>query len=119
MADTVGNRLGPRGTFVYTSDSLIDYNITLDRSVALAVGNTLSTDATLPIVRASGRRPIEPRSLLLALVSDPTITKKAIVSEADNTLFAADGASTVTINGVSWVVTGRVGEKRSTLRLTP
>lgn len=119
MADTVGNRLGPRGTFVYTSDSLVEYNISLDRSVSIAVGNTLSTDAALPNVRASGNRPIEPRYFLLALTATPTIKKKAIVCDADNTTFAADGASTLTINGVSWTVTGRVGEKRSSVRLTP
>lgn len=115
MADTVGNRLGPRKTFLYETDSLVEFNILLDESVASAVGNTASTDGTLPVLRASGTRPIEPRYLLLALQSDTSIRKKAIVGANDNSLFAADGPSTVTINSVVWVVTGRVGEKRTSV----
>jgi hypothetical protein len=119
MADTVGNRLGPRATFEYTDDSLLDYNISPDRSVGLAMGNALATDADLPVLRATQSRPIAPRYILLALQSDPAIKKRAIISTADNTLFASNGASTVTINSVVWIVTGRVGERRFPLRLTP
>jgi hypothetical protein len=119
MADTVGNRLGPRATFEYTSDSLLDYNISLDRSVGLAVGNSLATDADLPVLRASQSRPISPRYVLLALQSNPAVKKRAIVSAADSTLFTSTGATVVSINSVNWIVTGRVGERRFPLRLTP
>lgn len=115
MVDTVGNRLGPRKTFVYTTDSSVDYNITLDESVATALGNPASTDGDLPILRASAARPLQPRYVLLALQSNPAIRKSAIVCENDNTTFAADGPTEVTINSVVWNVTGRVGEKRSTV----
>lgn len=117
--DTVGNILGKRGVFVYQNDSSVSYNISLDRSVSLAVGNALSEIATLPIIRASGRRPISPRYLLLQQKDAPTVKKKAIICDLVNSLFLSSAASEVTINGVVYVVTGRVGEKRSTLVIEP
>ncbi len=115
MADAVGNRNGPRAVFVYETDSVKTRNLIQDESVGLAIGNTKSTDGEVDILRASGKRPIEPRYILLALKSDTSVRKRAIVGKNDNTLFAADGPSEVTINSVVWVVTGRVGEKRSTV----
>lgn len=118
MADTVGNLLGPRAVFLYQTDGGTSYNITLDQSVATAVGNELSTVNVVGI-RATGKRPIAPRYLLLSLVSDPTVTKRAFICDPDNSLFARDAATTVTINGVAFNVTGRVGEQASFLTLTP
>lgn len=115
MVDTVGNRLGPRKTFVYVSDSSVNYNIFLDESVATALGNDPSTNGGFPILRASGKRPIEPRYVLLALQSDTSIRKKAIMGDYTNSLFLSSAPSQVTINGVIWIITGRIGEKRSTL----
>jgi hypothetical protein len=115
--DTVGNILGKRGVFVYQNDSSVSYNISLDRSVALAVGNDLSTNAAFPILRASGRRPIAPRYLLLQQKDAPTVKKKAIVCDLVNSVFLSSAPTEVTINSIVYVVTGRVGEKRSTLVL--
>jgi hypothetical protein len=117
--DTVGNILGERGVFVYQNDSSVSFNISLDRSVSEAIGNDLSTIATLPILRASGRKPIRPRYMLLQQVTNPRVRKRAIVCDLVNSLFLSSAASIVTINGVEFVVTGRVGEARSTLVLTP
>jgi len=117
--DTVGNILGKRAVFTYQNDSSVAFNISLDRSVSLAVGNDLSTIATLPILRASGRRPIAPRYLLLQQKDSPTVKKKAIVCDLVNSLFLSSAASEVTINNIVYVVTGRVGEKRSTLVIDP
>lgn len=114
MADTVGNRLGPRAVYEYVTDGGTSYNIQLDASVANAVGNDEST-TNLPVIRATGRRPYEPRYILLALNSNPSITKRAIICDVDNSLFARDAAGTVTINAVAWNITGRVGEKASYL----
>lgn len=115
MADTVGNRLGPRKTFVYVNDSSINFNISLDESVATAVGNDPSTNGALPILRATGKRPLEPRYFLLELKTDPSVRKKAICCDYTNSLFLSSARSEVTINGVVWVIVGRVGEKRSNL----
>ena len=117
--DTVGNILGRRGVFVYQTDSSVSYNISLDRSVGLAVGNEISTIGTLPILRASGRRPICPRYMLLQKKDEPSVKKKAIVCDLVNSAFLSSAATEVTINNVVYVVTGRVGEKRSTLVLEP
>lgn len=114
MADTVGNRLGPRAVFTYVTDGGTSYNIQLDESVGNAVGNDESS-TNLPVIRASGRKPFQPRYILLALDSDPTITKTAIICDVANALFARDAAGDVTINGVAWNITGRVGEKASFL----
>lgn len=115
MVDTVGNRLGPRKAFVYFNDSSVQFNILLDESVATAIGNTPSTNAALTRIRATGKRPLEPRYLLLALKSDLSIRKKAICCDYTNGLFLSSIASEVTINNVPWIITGRIGEKRSSL----
>jgi hypothetical protein len=117
--DTVGNILGVRGVFEYNNDSSVKYNISLDRSVSLAIGNGLSTIATLPIIRASGRRPIAPRYLLLQQKGNPAVKKKAIVCDLVNSIFLSSAATEVTINSIVYVVTGRVGERRSTLVIEP
>lgn len=118
MADTVGNLLGPRATFLYETDGGTSYNIQLDESVATAVGNDLST-VNVAAIRASGRKPFQPRYILLALVSNPAVTKSAIICDVTNPLFARDASGTVTINGVAYTITGRIGEKASFLTLAP
>lgn len=114
MADTVGNLLGPRAVFVYTTDGGTAYNVTLDASVATAVGNVQSS-ANNPALRASGRRPFQLRYILCSLQSNPATTKRVPVGNAANLLFARDVAGVVNINGVVWNITGRVGEKASFL----
>lgn len=114
MADTVGNLLGPRAVFVYVTDGGTSYNIQLDDSVSSAIGNAESS-TDLPVIRASGRKPFQPRYLLLSLDSNPTVKKTAIVCAVANPLFASDTSGSVTINGVAWSITGRVGEKASFL----
>lgn len=119
MADNVGNRNGPRKTFVYINDGSVNFNISLDESVATALGNTPSTNGSFPVLRATGKRPIEPRYILLALQSDLSIRKKAIICDYTNSLFLSSAPTQVTINGVVWVATARIGEKRSTLQVDP
>lgn len=113
MADSVGNTLGPRSTFVYESDAGVSYNIRLDESVGTAVGNAASTNAALPILCPS--RFLEPRYVLMQQTSDASIRKRAIIGDPANSLFASTAASTVTINSVEFTITGRVGQKSSTL----
>ena len=114
MADTVGNRNGPRAVFVYTTDGSTAYNVSLDDSVATAAGNPESS-ANNPSIRATGRRPFQLRYILCSLQSDPTVTKKVTICSASNVLFARDVAGVITINSVDWDITGRVGEKASFL----
>lgn len=118
MADTVGNRLGSRGTFDYESDTGTEYVISLDKSVSAAVGNVESADVDKPVIRASQSRPIRPRYILLQLKSNPSVTKRAIIGDIANALWTSNAASEVTINSVVFVITGRVGEARSVLKKT-
>lgn len=113
MADMVGNRLGQRATFVYTTDSLEEVAYTGDRSVGLAVGNILATNPGRPT--SINNRYLRGRYVLLQLVSDSAVRKRVNIGAVDNVLFAGDSAQTVNINGVAWTTTGRVGEAVSFL----
>lgn len=115
MVDNVGNRLGPRKTFVYISDGSINYNMVLDESVATALGNTPSTNSAFPRLYVSVGDDIQPRYVVMQLKADPSVKKSAVICDYTNSLFLSSVASEVSINGVVWVVTARVGEKRSTL----
>ena len=117
LEDAVGNALGPRATFVYESDQGVSYNFTADRSVGLAAGNVLSTNAGLPILKTSQTRPIKPRYILIVDTDEPTKRKRVVIGDPANSLFASNANSTVTINSETFSVTGRVGEKRSTLKV--
>lgn len=113
MADTVGNLLGPRAVFEYTTDALEVVSYVADRSVGLAVGNPLATNPGRPT--SVNSKYLRGRYVLLQLQSDPNVKKRVVIAESDNTLFAADSSQTVTINSVVWQTTGRVGERVSFL----
>ncbi len=115
MVDTVGNRLGPRATFVYETDSQENIVYQADRSVGLAVGNVLATTAERP--SSINTRYLTGRYVLLESAADPTVRKRVFIGDALNTLFAADSSQNVTINGVVFRTTGRVGEKVSFLTI--
>lgn len=119
MVDTVGNRLGPRATFVYQTDGGVSYNIVLDDSVSSAVGNPRSTQSLLPVLKASQTRPIQPRYYRVQLQSDPRVTKSIIVCNPDALNWVNSGATNITINGVTFVITARVGEKRFAPKVDP
>lgn len=112
MADTVGNRLGPRSFFTYTTDNGEEFKILQDESVANAVGNT-AAGSSLPRLATSGTIPVECRYILLQGVSDTSIKKKVIIGDSDNALFNSLNSQQVTINNVAFTTTGRVGEKAS------
>lgn len=119
LEDGEGNVLGPRGTFVYTDNAGVNYNISLDRSVATAVGNTLSTNASFPNLTSGGTIPVAPRYLLCQSVDEPSKRKRVIIGDPANALFASKASSNVTINSEVFVVTGRVGEKSTVLKIDP
>ncbi len=108
MADSVGNRLGARATFVYTTDSLEEVAYQGDRSVGLACGNVLATNPGRPT--SVNSKYLRGRYVLLQAVADPMVKKKVVIGAVDNTLFAGDASQVVNINGVDFETTGRVGE---------
>lgn len=117
MVDSVGNRLGPRKTFVYITDGSVNRNIVLDESVATALGNTPSTNSGFARIYVSAGEDIKPRYVILALKSDPTVKKKAVICDYTNSLYLTSVATEVSINNVIWVVTARIGERRLTLQV--
>ena len=114
--DVVGNVLGERATYVYTTDGGVAHNMTQDAGNADAVGNVLSAAAGNPILRTSQARPIRPRYVLLQGPGTGQRRKKVVIGAVGNALF--DGTTaTVTINGVVYTVVTRVGERNSRLKL--
>jgi len=111
--DSQGNVTGIRKAFVYTTDFGVSYNALLDNSVSVAAGNVASTNGALPVLCPS--KYIQPRYLNVQAKTDPAIRKRITIGDPANALFASNAASEFTINGVVFVVTGRVGEVRSTL----
>ena len=113
--DAVGNVLGERATFVYTTDGGVAHNMTQDNGNGVAVGNVLSTDADAPILRTSQARPIKPRYVLLQGPGG-TRRKRVVIGAVGNGIFDG-GTASVTINGVLYTVVTRVGERNSRLVL--
>lgn len=107
--DALGNVLGERRTYLYVSDRGDSYNMDVDNSIAVAVNNTPSTDATLPGLRVSQQRPLRPRYILAENV-DGTIRKKIVIGSATNPLFIGTETE-FTANGVLFSVTSAQGEK--------
>lgn len=117
MADIVGNRLGPRGTFEYVTDSLEVISMAQDDSVGKAVGNVVATTNRRP--QSVNSRYLKGRYILVQRVGDPSITKRIVIGSPANPLMTAEASSIITINSAQFVVTGRVGEQVSFLKLTP
>lgn len=111
MVDTVGNRLGPRAYFDYTTDDGRVLSVLMDESVALAVGNEPAS-GTNPrgSFRGSG---IVPRYILLQLVDDPTVRKRVVITEPDSGFMTSATSASIAINNVNWSQTYRSGERLS------
>lgn len=108
MADTVGNKLGPRGYFEYETEDGQTYAIQQDCSLAQAVGNT-ETAANLPRLLTSSKRPYKPRSIL---VEDADGSRKEIViGDPASPFMTANAATQFQINNVVYTVTARKGEQ--------
>lgn len=101
-----GNTLGPRALFRYTTDSGEQGVYLTDVDLGNAIG-------------AVGAAGSDPRVTLYGLTkryvlcenADGSIRKKVVAPTADNTSFLTGG--TLTIDGVTFIITGRVGEKQT------
>lgn len=102
-----GNRLGPRGRFVYVSDTSTSYQVRTDSDNAAAGGFAAATN-----------EPVLPKGMkmryLNVYLQDGTKTyrKKLYVAEANSTIYAKEDGDTVAIDGATWTVSGRTGEKK-------
>ena len=110
MADNVGNRLGPRAYFNYTTDDDEAFMVLLDESVAEALGNTKST-LPLTVIQRSQKRPYVLRTVL---VEDPVsgARKEVVIGDRNSSFMTQDVSVNVSINGVAFNVIGRKGEQK-------
>lgn len=115
MADTVGNRLGSRAAFDYETDDGESVLMVQDESVGEAVGNVKAT--TPQRATSVNSKYLRGRYILVQSKTDPDVKKKIVIGDPTNTLYASDSSSEVTINGVVFVTTGRVGEAVTFLRV--
>lgn len=100
-----GNLLGARRYYAYTSDSGVAYKYLTDLDLGTAIGATLNdTNPDFP-------RRFSPR--VLYCKDENGNRKKVIVPTVGNSAYAADASTTLTIDGVAFETTGRVGERLS------
>lgn len=102
----------PPVPYKYTMDDGTDIIICLDETVASAAGNGLVKQTTASTLGGAPLR-FQPRVVFWKGILDGKPRRKEIVCQADSTLFKKKGSSTLTIDGVSGVTTGRRGEKQS------
>lgn len=116
--DSQGNVLGERYTALYTSDKGTQYNMELDGSIGVAVGNSPSTNGALDAIAASGTLPLRPRYINVVASADDNIRKRIVVCSPTNPLFVGT-TSVFTANGVEFTVLSSRGEQRPRLRTLP
>lgn len=103
-----GSTLGQRGNYVYTSDSGTQY--------AIQTLVTLGTAASLtPLTSSKGSLPrrFRPRVLHLEATISNRQVKKKLICEANNAQYKTDAGGSITVDGTSFTVTGRTGERVS------
>jgi hypothetical protein len=99
-----GPALGAKGWYEYISDNTTTYGV-LSRAVnETAMGNTATTVNAFPALpRALKRRHVW-------AISSTGVRRKFYAGDPANTKYLG-GGSLGTVDGVTWTVTGRVGEK--------
>lgn len=103
-----GNTLGERRYYRYVDDGGDEFKYLTDEDLGAAMNATLND--TLPDLP----RRFKPRYVLAEAVIDGQDVKKKIISPTvDNTAYAANARTTITIDGTAFRTTGRVGEKRT------
>lgn len=110
----MSNTLGVRRYYRYTSDGGTDYKYLTDEDLGTAAGAVLGdTFPNLP-------RRFKPRGVYAeATVSGRKVRKFIICPTNDNTLYAAEASTAVTVQGTNFGTTGRKGEKVSFGRNPP
>lgn len=103
-----GNTLGERRYYAYMSDGGTAYRYLTDVDLATAIGATENdTNPDLP-------RRFNPRILYAqATINGDLVRKSIIVPTVDNTAYAAESPTDLTIDTETFRTTGRRGEKQS------
>jgi hypothetical protein len=104
----VGNTLGVRKWFKYTSDAGTDYSYLTDLDLGTAAGAT--QDATLP----NFPRRFKPRVVFLqATIGGKVSTKSLIIPTNTSAIYTPVTTQNVTIDTTAFATTGRKGEQVS------
>lgn len=102
-----GNRLGPRTTVAYTSDTGEVYAITTDVDLATAAGLSAAVVGT-----QSKPSRFDPRGVWAESVAAPK-ARRFIICNTGSSIYEADSSTPITIDGEAFVTTGRIGERFS------
>lgn len=104
-----GNTLGPRAKVQYTSDTGDIYNITTDADLAAASGLPVAVQGT-GSAKPTG---FNLRGVYAQATIAGRLVRKFIPCDADATFYATNNSSNLTIDGTTFVTTGRKGESLS------
>lgn len=114
----VGQYLGERKTYVYTSDDTdTEYVLLLDETLATIDGCDLENYTGQAGVTPAPRR-FKPR-IVYWESNDGKYRKKLICGTTDATLYKSNSSTALTIDGIAGKTTGRVGEKLTFLKAQP
>lgn len=102
----------PPAPYLYTMDDGTSIILCLDETVASAAGNGMVKQTTASTLGGAPLR-FQPRVVFWQGVLDGKKRRKEVVCQADSVLYKKSGSSSLTIDGVTGVTTGRRGEKQS------
>lgn len=102
------NSLGPRGRYVYTTDTGRDFVVETDVDLAAAAGLSAATSPEPDRLPSN----INPRVVFVQAVVGGRTLRKNLVVNAGSPLFT-DSRKAVTIDGTAGTTTGRKGESVS------
>ena len=113
-----GQFLGSKGVYVYTDDSGVQYLIRMDKTLAAipALGMQAAVDADL--TKPTLPKGFSTRKVLWEGLCDGIKRRKTLTANNTSTAYLAPGSTQFDISdSTQGATTGRVGEKKSYLRL--
>lgn len=113
-----GQFSGSRAAYTYTKDDGDNIVICLDETLGGVTGNGLTKITTASELPG---KPLQftPRVVFWQGTLGGKVKRKQIVCNAGSTLYVKKGSSTLTVDGVAGVTTGRRGEKQSFICTVP
>lgn len=111
-------------TFAYTSDEGVEYNINLDRSNAIAAGGlagkSAAAEAAGAFLKASSKRPLQPRYIIASLSGDDNVKRRVVVTDPASAVWLSATQINLEVNGAVEVfdITAKIGEQRFLLPST-
>ena len=109
-----GQFLGPRKTYIYLSDGGSTYLITTDSTLGdlAGTGLTAAVGGNVGSAQTAPSR-FKPRVVFWQGTLNGNIVRKKIICNRDSAFAKLTVSTTLVIDGVTGVITGRRGEKQS------